>query len=131
MPETASPGFVARNNEVIGSILSIVALLVSIGLGAGLMFGTGTRGVSAILTVLTVAGGAFTLLLLGIGATLRATTPAAQWEREETAWRAERGLDPLTAEEDTASVRGQRRAALFAVLALLVGLGLSVVPDIL
>ncbi|WP_408898265.1 hypothetical protein ACJ5H2_03955 [Nocardioides sp. R1-1] len=131
MPETAPPGFVARNNEVIGSILSILALLVAVGLGAGLMFGTGTRGVSAILTVLTVAGGTFTLLLLGLGAMLRSATPEEQWEREETRWRAERGLDPLTAAEHAAAAKGRRRAALLAVLALLVGLALSVLPDIL
>ncbi len=130
MADTAPPGFVARNNEVIGSVLSIVALLASAGMGAGLMFGTGTRGVSAILTVLTVAGGAFTLLLLGLGAVLRSATPAAQWDAEETAWRAERGLDPLTDAERAASAKGQRRAAMLAVLALVVGLALSVLPDI-
>ncbi|GAA1528441.1 hypothetical protein [Nocardioides humi] len=132
MPETApSPGFVARNNEVIGSVLSIIALLASVGMGAGLMFGTGTRGVSAILTVLTVAGGAFTLLLLGLGAMLRSATPPEQWDREETSWRAERGLDPLTDADRATSARARRRAALLAVLALLVGLALSVLPDIL
>lgn len=131
MPQSAPPGFVARNNEVIGSVLSIVALLVSVGMGAGLMFGTGTRGVSAILTVLTVAGGMFTLLLLGVGAVLRAATPTEQWDAEETAWRAERGLDPLTAADEAASARARRRAALLAVAALLVGLALSVLPDIL
>lgn len=129
MSETVSPGFVARNNEVIGSVLSILALLASVGMGAGLMFGTGTRGVSAILTVLTVAGGAFTLLLLVLGAMLRSSTPAHQWDREETAWRAERGLDPLTEADHAASAKAQRRAALLAVLALLVGLALSVLPD--
>ncbi|MDQ6523563.1 hypothetical protein RB608_08140 [Nocardioides sp. LHD-245] len=130
MPETVSPGFVARNNEVIGSVLSILALLVSAGMGAGLMFGTGTRGASAILTVLTVTGGAFTLLLLALGAMLRSATPPEQWDREETAWRAERGLDPLTAADHAASAKAQRSAALLAVLALLVGLALSVLPDI-
>ncbi|TQK69630.1 MULTISPECIES: hypothetical protein [unclassified Nocardioides] len=130
MADTAPPGFVARNNEVIGSILSILALLVSVGMGAGLMFGTGTRGVSAILTVLTVAGGAFTLLLLGVGTVLRGATPTDQWEAEETAWRAERGLDPLTDADRAASAKAHRRAALLAVLALLVGLALSVLPDI-
>lgn len=129
MAGSAPPGFVARNNEVIGSVLSILALLVSVGMGAGLMFGTDTRGVSAILTVLTVAGGAFTLLLLGLGATLRSATPADQWEREETAWRAERGLDPLTDAEHAASAKARRRAGLLAVLALLAGLALSVLPD--
>ncbi|MBM0127108.1 hypothetical protein [Pimelobacter simplex] len=130
MADPAPPGFVARNNEVLGSVLSILALLVSVGMGAGLMFGTGTRGVSAILTVLTVAGGAFTLLLLGIGAVLRGTTPKEQWDEEETAWRAERGLDPLTDSDLAASAKAQRRAGLLAALALLVGLSLSVVPDI-
>ncbi|WGX97909.1 hypothetical protein [Nocardioides sp. L-11A] len=130
MPETVPPGFVARNNEVIGSVLSILALLASVGMGAGLMFGTGTRGVSAILTVLTVAGGAFTLLLLTLGAMLRSSTPAEQWDREETAWRAERGLDPLTDADHAVSAKARRRAALLAVLALLVGLALSVLPDI-
>lgn len=130
MADTAPPGFVARNNEVIGSVLSILALLASLGMGAGLMFGTGTRGISAILTVLTVAGGAFTLLLLGVGAVLRSTTPRQQWDDEETAWRDERGLDPLTDADRAASARAQRRAGLVAVLALLVGLSLSVVPDI-
>ncbi|MBM7516343.1 hypothetical protein [Nocardioides nitrophenolicus] len=130
MADSAPPGFVARNNEVIGSILSIVALLVSVGMGAGLMFGTGTRGVSAILTVLTVAGGAFTLLLLGLGAVLRGATPSAQWDAEETAWRAERGLDPLTDSERAASAKAHRQAALLAVAALFVGLALSVLPDI-
>ena len=130
MADTAPPGFVARNNEVIGSVLSILALLASVGMGAGLMFGTGTRGVSAILTVLTVAGGAFTLLLLGLGAVLRGATPAEQWDAEETAWRAERGLDPLTDDERAASTKAQRRAAVLAVVALFVGLALSVLPDI-
>jgi hypothetical protein len=130
MADTAPPGFVARNNEVIGSVLSIVALLASVGMGAGLMLGTGTRGVSAILTVLTVAGGAFTLLLLGLGALLRGATPTEQWDAEETAWRAERGLDPITDAERAASAKAQRRAALIAVLAVLVGLTLSVLPDI-
>jgi len=131
MPETAQPGFVARNNEVIGSVLSILALLVSVGMGAGLMFGTGTRGISAILTVLTVAGGAFTLFLLAVGAMLRAATPAEQWNREEQEWRAERGMDPLTDADQDTSAKARRRAALLAVLALLVGLALSVLPDIL
>jgi hypothetical protein len=130
MADTAPPGFVARNNEVIGSVLSIVALLASVGMGAGLMLGTGTRGVSAILTVLTVAGGAFTLLLLGLGAVLRGATPTEQWDAEETAWRAERGLDPISDAERAASAKAQRRAALIAVLAVLVGLTLSVLPDI-
>ena len=128
MPDTASPGFVARHNQVVGSILSIVALLASVGMGAGLMFGTETRGVSAILTVLTVAGGAFTLLLLGIGATLRAITPAEQWEGEEDDWRRSMGLPALA---DAPPTSGNRRVALYAVLAILVGLTLSVVPDIL
>ena len=66
MDDTAPAGFVTRNNQVIGSILSIIALLVAVLLGAGLMFGTDTRGVRAILTVITVAGGTFTLLLLAI-----------------------------------------------------------------
>jgi len=130
MADSASAGFVARHNEVIGSVVSIVALLVSVGMGAGLMFGTGTRGVSAILTVLTVAGGAFTLLLLAIGATLRALTPPEQWDAEETAWRTERGLDPLTDADRAASAKAQRRAGLLAVLALLVGVALSVLPDL-
>jgi hypothetical protein len=130
MADTAPSGFVARNNEVIGSVLSILALLASVGMGVGLMFGTGTRGVSAILTVLTVAGGAFTLLLLGLGALLRGATPTEQWDAEETAWRAERGLDPITDAERAASAKAQRRAALIAVLAVLVGLTLSVLPDI-
>jgi hypothetical protein len=128
MPETASPGFVARHNQVIGSVLSIVALAASVGLGAGLMFGTDTRGVSAILTVLTVAGGTFTLLLLAIGAALRAVTPAEQWEREEDEWRGTMGLPPLA---DAAPSAGNGRVVLYAVAAIVVGLVLSVVPDIL
>ncbi|AIY16364.1 hypothetical protein ACIRN4_12735 [Pimelobacter simplex] len=128
MPDTASPGFVARHNQVVGSVLSIVALLAAVGMGAGLMFGTETRGVSAILTVLTVAGGTFTLLLLGIGATLRALTPSEQWEREEDDWRRGMGLPALA---DAPPPANHRRVALYAVLAVLVGLTLSVVPDIL
>lgn len=131
MAETAPAGFVARHNEVIGSVASIVALAASVGAGTGLMFGTDTRGVSAILTVLTVAGGAFTLLLLGIDAALHAATPEDQWVDEETTWRATQGLDPMTAADRAAAAKARRRAAVISVLALLVGLALSVVPDIL
>ncbi len=130
MAETAPPSFLARNNQVIGSALSIVALLVAAGLGAGLMFGTGTRGVSAILTVLTVAGGAFTLFLLAIGATLQAVVPVDTWEGEEAAWREEMGLSPRTEAEDIASAKGRRQAALLGTVAILVGLALSILPDI-
>ena len=128
MADPVPSGFVARNNQVVGSVLSIVALLASAGMGAGLMFGTGTRGVSAILTVLTVTGGAFTLLLLGLGASLRAITPADQWLREENEWRLEMGLPPLA---DASSASPGRRVVLIAVAAILVGLALSILPDLL
>lgn len=129
MADTAPPGFVARNNQVIGSILSILALVVAVLLGAGLMFGTDTRGVRAILTILTVAGGTFTLLLLAIGATLRAITPETQWELEEAQWR--RDMD-LTADDQPASPTPAGRFVVpLAVLAIVVGLSLSVVPAIL
>lgn len=126
MADTAPAGFVTRNNQVIGSILSIIALLVAVLLGAGLMFGTDTRGVRAILTVITVAGGTFTLLLLGIGATLRAVVPETQWELEEAEWR--RDMD-LTADDQPAepTTLGKMTVPL-AVLAILLGLALSVLP---
>lgn len=123
-----APGFVARNNQVIGSVLSIVALLLSAAAGAGLMFGTDTRGISAILTVLTVAGGLFTLLLLGLGASLRAITPEEQWLREENEWRREMALPALT---DASTASPRPRVVLIAVAAIVVGLALSVLPDIL
>jgi hypothetical protein len=123
-----APGYVARHNQVIGSVLSIVALLASAGAGAGLMLGTDTRGISAILTVLTVAGGLFTLLLIGIGASLRAITPAEQWLREENEWRGEMGLAALT---DAGTASPGARVVLIAVAAIVVGLALSVLPDIL
>ncbi|HWJ67761.1 MAG TPA: hypothetical protein VNT31_13885 [Nocardioides sp.] len=126
MAETAPPGLVARNNEVVGSILSIVALLVAVLLGAGLMFGTDTRGVRAILTLLTIAGGTFTLLLLAIGAMLRAVTPTNVWEQEEAEWRRDMGL---TAEDQP--TRAGRFAVPLALAAILVGLALSVVPAVL
>lgn len=126
MADTAPSGFVARNNQVIGSILSIVALLVAVLLGAGLMFGTDTRGVRAILTVLTIAGGTFTLLLLGIGATLRAVVPETQWELEEAQWR--RDME-LKADDQPAEPGLLARSTVpLAVLAILLGLALSVLP---
>lgn len=128
MADTAPTGFVARNNQVIGSSLSIAAFVVSVALGAGLMFGTGTRGVSAILTVLTIAGGSFTLLLVAIGASLEALTPSSQWEREENEWRAGMGLPARTADDITNSQKSRSRAVAFGVLAIVVGLALSVVP---
>jgi hypothetical protein len=129
MADTAPPGFVARNNQVIGSILSILALVVAVLLGAGLMFGTDTRGVRAILTILTIAGGTFTLLLLAIGATLRAVTPETQWELEEAQWR--RDMD-LTADDHPPSPTGAGRLVVpLAVLAIALGLSLSVLPAIL
>ncbi len=126
MDDTAPAGFVTRNNQVIGSILSIIALLVAVLLGAGLMFGTDTRGVRAILTVITVAGGTFTLLLLAIGATLRAVVPESQWELEEAEWRHDMGLtaDDVPAEPTTLG----RLTVPLAVLAILVGLSLSALP---
>ncbi len=128
MSETTAPGFVARNNQVVGSVLSIAALVVAVLLGAGLMFGTDTRGVRAILTVLTVAGGTFTLLLQAIGRSLRAITPDAQWELEEATWRREMGI---TAAEEEPVATGGRLAVPLAVGAIAVGLALSVVPAIL
>lgn len=130
MAETAPAGFMARNNQVIGSSLSVAALIVSVLLGAGMMFGTGTRGVSAILTVLTIAGGTFTVLLYLIGATLQALTPTDLWEREETEWRTGMGLPAATDDDDAASEKAHRRAILLAVLAIFVGLALSVGPAI-
>lgn len=127
MADTAPPGFVARNNQVIGSILSIVALLVAVLLGAGLMFGTDTRGIRAILTVLTVAGGTFTLLLIAIGSTLRAVTPMGVWEQEEAEWRREMGI---TADEEPLPSKVGRLAVPLAVVAILLGLALSVVPAV-
>lgn len=127
MADTAPPGFVARNNQVIGSILSIIALLVAVLLGAGLMFGTDTRGIRAILTVLTVAGGTFTLLLIAIGGALRAITPMGVWEQEEAEWRREMGI---TADEEPLPSKAGRFAVPLAVAAILLGLGLSVVPAV-
>jgi hypothetical protein len=121
-------GFVARNNEVIGSIASIIALVVAVLLGAGLMFGTDTRGVRAILTVLTVAGGTFTILLQVIGATLRSATTEAAWNAEEQAFREEMGLPGLSAEVVEAQRIGRRRATWLGALAVLVGLCLSLLP---
>lgn len=127
MADTAPPGFVARHNEVIGSILSILALALAVLMGAGLMFGTDTRGVRAILTVLTVAGGTFTLLLLAIGGGLRAVTPMGVWEQEEAEWR--RGMG-LAADDEPAPSRAGRLAVPLAVGAILLGLVLSVVPAV-
>lgn len=127
MADTAPTGFVARNNQVIGSILSIIALLVAVLLGAGLMFGTDTRGIRAILTVLTIAGGTFTLLLLAIGGTLRAVTPTGVWEQEEAEWRRDMGI--TAAEQPVASTAG-RLAVPLALAAILLGLALSVVPAV-
>lgn len=127
MSDPASTGFLARNNEVVGSILSIAALVVAVLLGAGLMFGTDTRGVRAILTVLTVAGGTFTLLLQAIGRSLRALTPDAQWELEEATWRREMGM---TADDEEVPARDGRLAVPLALGAIAVGLALSVVPAI-
>lgn len=128
MADTAPPGFVARNNQVIGSVLSIIALLIAVLLGAGLMFGTDTRGIRAILTVLTVAGGTFTLLLIAIGGTLRAITPTGVWEQEEAEWRREMGI---TADEEPLPSQVGRLAVPLAVAAILLGLALSVVPAVL
>lgn len=119
---------IARNNEVIGAVTSIVVLLVSIGAGAGLMFGTGTRGTLAILTVLTTAGGTFSLLMLVVSAVLRALTPEEQWVREEEAWRRGEGLPPLTDEPEDAELRARRKVFIGGTLALLVGLAISVLP---
>ncbi len=127
MADTAPPGFVARNNQVIGSVLSIIALLIAVLLGAGLMFGTDTRGIRAILTVLTVAGGTFTLLLIAIGGTLRAVTPTGVWEQEEAEWRREMGI---TADEEPLPSRVGRLAVPLALVAILLGLALSVVPAV-
>lgn len=128
MADTAPTGFLARNNQVIGSSLSIAAFVVSVALGAGLMLGTGTRGVSAILTVLTIAGGTFTLLLIAIGASLEALTPSSQWESEENDWRTGMGLPARTADDIASSQKARSRAVALAVLAIVVGLALSVVP---
>lgn len=131
MAETVPAGFVARNNEWIGSVLSVAALVVSVLLGAGLMFGTDTRGVSAILTVLTIAGGTFTVLLYLIGATLEALTPTALWKSEDAEWRVGMGLPAATDADVATSEKAQRKALAFAVLAIFVGLALSVVPAVL
>lgn len=128
MAQTAPPGFVARNNEVIGSIASIVALVIAVLLGVGLMFGTDTRGVRAILTVLTVAGGTFTILLQVIGASLRSVTPGATWDEEERAFREEMGLPELTDEAAAASRAGRRRATWLGAIAVLAGVCLSLLP---
>ncbi|HWI44304.1 MAG TPA: hypothetical protein VNS81_11855 [Nocardioides sp.] len=117
-------GFLARNNGTVGSVLSLVALFASIGLGAGIMFTSGTRGVAAILTVLLIAGGAFSLLFLLLAAVLRTAVPDEVWESEEAAWREARGLDAPSAE---ASRRNRRKVVLGGSLALAVGLCLSVV----
>ncbi|MFC5728562.1 MULTISPECIES: hypothetical protein [Nocardioides] len=134
MAETApvdhdpAPGFLARNNELIGSVLSIVALAISIALGAGLMFGTGTRGVAAILTVLLIAGSTFTLLLLGLAAVLRTFTPTDWWEREEAAWRDSMALPDPTPESEAKSRRARRLVVLCAIAAFVLGLSISVLP---
>lgn len=117
-------GFLARNNGTVGSVLSLVALFVSIGLGAGIMFTSGTRGVAAILTVLLIAGGAFSLLFLLLAAVLRTAVPDAVWESEEAAWREARGLDAPSAET---SRRNRRKVVLGGSIALVLGLCLSVV----
>jgi hypothetical protein len=124
-------GFVARNNEVIGSVLSLVGLFVSIGLGALVMLATGTRGVAAILTVLLLAGGIFTLLFLVIAAVVRAITPLELWEREEAAWRDSMGLDAPTEEDDARSRKNRTLVAAGAVVAIVLALCLSVVPAVL
>ena len=124
----ARPGFVARNNEVIGSVLSLVALAVSIALGAGLMLGTGTRGIAAILTVVLVAGGSFALLLLVIAGLLRAVTPTDLWEREEAAWRTSMGVDEPTPESEARSRRNRGLVVLCACVAIVLGLSLSALP---
>lgn len=131
MTETVAPGFVARNNQVIGSLLSIVALLIGVGLGAGIMLATETRGISSILTILLIGGGTFTLLLLTVGATLRAATSPEQWQAEEDGWRDGMGLAPVTAQTDAASRKAQGRVALVAALALVLGLSISVIPAML
>ena len=134
MAETApvdhdsAPGFLARNNEVIGSVLSIVALAVSIAFGAGMMLGTGTRGIAAILTVVLIAGSTFSLLLLGLAAVLRALTPTEWWEREEAAWRDSMGLSDPTPESEARSRRVQRLVVAGAVVAFVIGLSISVLP---
>ena len=130
MAETAPSGFLARNNQVIGSVLSIIALIVAALMGAGLMFGTDTRGVRAILTVLTIAGGAFALLLLLINAVLRGATSEEQWQAEEEGWRTEMGLAPTTEEERAKAGKNHALTALLAVLAILVGIALSLGPSI-
>lgn len=117
-------GFLARNNGIVGSVLSLVALFASIGLGAGIMFTSGTRGILAILTVLLIAGGAFSLLFLLLAAVIRAAVPDEVFEAEEAAWREERGLE-ATPEE--VSRRNRRWVALGGCLALVLGLCLSVV----
>ena len=121
----SAPGVLARNNELLGSVGGFVALVVSIAFGAGLMLGTGTRGVAAILTVVLVAGGTFTLLYLLLGAVLRSLTPEAQWQQEEDAWRDGRGLPPLTAEDAEKSRQTRKLVVLGASVAVLAGLALA------
>src|SRR5688500_14315298 len=123
----SSSGFLARNNEVLGSVGGFVALVASIAFGAGLMLGTGTRGVAAILTVVLVAGGTFTLLYLLLGAALRSLTPDAQWQQEEDTWREGRGLAPLTAEDLDKSRQTRKLVLLGASAALVAGLALALV----
>ncbi|WP_370289772.1 hypothetical protein [Nocardioides sp.] len=124
----AETSAIARNNEVIGAVASIVVLLISIGAGAGLMFGTGTRGTPAILTVLSTAAGTFCLLMLVVSGVLRALTPEEQWVREEEAWRRGEGLPPLADEPEDAELRARRRVFIGGTLALLFGLAISVLP---
>jgi hypothetical protein len=121
-------GFLVRNNAVTGSVLSLVALLASIALGAVLMLATGTRGIAAIGTVLLIAGGTFSLLFLLLAAAIRAAVPDRVWENHEDTWRDAMGIDPPTPESEAASRRNRRLVALGAVVAIVLGLCMSVVP---
>lgn len=127
----ARPGFVARNNEVLGSVLGLLALAASIALGAVLMLSTGARGIAAIATLVLIAGGTFTLLYLLLGALLRAATPAELWEAAEVAWRDSMGLSEPTAEDEAHSRRQRGLVVLGACLALALGLAISVLPAVL
>jgi hypothetical protein len=121
-------GFLVRNNGVVGSVLSLVALFASIALGAVLMLSTGTRGIAAIGTVLLIAGGTFSLLFLLIAAGIRAAVPDQVWEDQEATWREAMGMDQPTPETEAASRRNRRLVALGAVVAIVLGLCMSVVP---
>lgn len=119
---------IARNNETIGSVASLVVLALSIGAGAGLMLGTGTRGIAAIGTVILVASGTFCLVMLAVSGLLRAVVPDEQWDAEDAAWRRSMRLGATDADEATRQAAVRRKVALGGTAALLLGLAISVLP---